>query len=401
MIEKLNKEDIIKAAKGLIFLALVSLLYSYFLISISIILLGVLGLIYRISSKDFKLQWFPIILMTLGSIPFLMGMLNSEESFLALKELQYNAAYASVPVVLLLLPSFTEKDKIEVFSFFILFMFLSTIPVLWSYLQNYDEVTLSLGSGRAIATPIDHVRYSIFIAIAFVFSAISFYLKKAFFGKNGRKIFLFFAGYLFVVVHVLAVRSGILLSYIGLLAGGTLVLYLSGKYKYIILLWALVLISPVAAYMMVPSFKNKISYVRYDYSLMKSGEGGNYSDSERMRSLKIGAEIWKENFWFGIGSGDFKSEIDKKYEEQYQDTGQARFPHNQLLKIAGSAGTIGLLFYVLSIYLPFLWNKNLLDPYVLALIVIVSASFLVEATLERTYFLVFYLLFAGLLYKKN
>lgn len=139
----------------------------------------------------------------------------------------------------------------------------------------------------------------------------------------------------------------------------------------------------------------------YDFSLLKQGKGSNYSDSERLRSLQIGIEIWKSNPILGVGTGDLKSEIEKIYIQNFGIKGQPKYPHNQLIKYAAASGIIGVLLFVFSLYFPFFYEKNYLNPYVLTLITILSISFLVEATLERSYMLVFYVVFGSLLYRNN
>ncbi len=388
------------AAKGLTLLFFFSIFYSLFLISLSIILLGSLGVFYRFFTRKLDLEWTPIILMSIAILPFLLGLIYSNEEFVALKELQYNAAFVFIPISLILLPRFRKKDVIQIFSIYIGFTVISAFPVLWNYFSDYENVTLSLGSGRSISTPIDHVRYSIFVAIAFTFSTL-IWLRREQVYILPRWVFLVTSIFLFLLVHVLAVRSGIVLSYLGLLSGGTLHLIERKNYKWLILLWMLVIASPVVAYMFIPSFKNKISYMRYDFSLLKRGEGGNYSDSERLRSLNLGMEILSDHLWLGVGSGDLKETIVNRYRSKYGDKGKAIYPHNQFLKVAAGTGLIGLLFYSLALYLPFFISGGIKNPYMLSLMVIISFSFLVEATLERTYMLALFLFLIGLLYKKT
>ncbi|GLR18154.1 hypothetical protein GCM10007940_27690 [Portibacter lacus] len=330
-----------------------------------------------------------------------MGLFNSDETDRALRAIQHNLSYLSLPLAVVLLPTLSTKQRNSVFTMFILIVIASTIPVFYKYFLNFAEINQSLGMGKAIPTPIDHVRYSIFLSIAFVFSCILFITKKDFIGKYLKYAFLGTAVYLFIAVHVLAVRSGIGLSYLGLLMAGSLLLYQSKKYYIMAFLWLVIIISPVFAYYAIPSFQNKIKYTRYDLSLSQADKGANYSDSERIRSFKIGIDIWKDYKMIGIGTGDLKREMGNRYEEKYTQGGRAFLPHNQVIKILASSGILGLLLFAISFYGPFLWNQNFRDPFILALVSMLTVSFLVEATLERSYMLALYLLLASLLYKKS
>lgn len=337
--------------------------------------------------------------MMLGFIPFLYGLFTSTETDRALIEIQHTLSYLSIPLGLILLPGLEMKQRNSLFGIFAMIVALSTLPVFINYFLNFEDITKSLGEGRAIPTPMDHVRYSIFLAVTCVFSFILYIRGAHFIQKQASFFFLVLAAYLFVALHLLAVRSGIALAYVGLALAGTFLLYKSKKFGWIALLLAGVLVSPVVAYFSLPSFQNKVKYTQYDLSLYRAGQGANYSDSERIRSITIGLDIWKEHTIIGIGSGDLKREAARRYAEKYSKEGRALLPHNQFVKFLAASGLLGLFCFLISVYGPFFWSKNYRDPFVLSLIGICTVSFIVEATLERSYMLVFYLLIAGLLYK--
>ncbi|WP_235298800.1 O-antigen ligase family protein [Portibacter marinus] len=343
----------------------------------------------------------PVILLTLGFLPYLQGLVISDNANEALKAIQHNLAYLSLPLATILLPPFSKKQIINIIAFFIGITTLSTVPVLIQYGLDYESITASLGQGKAIPTPIDHVRYSIFLAIASVFSLIAGYQKQTFFRFYGRIIYFILGLYLFVVLHVLAVRSGLALVYIGLFLSGLLVLLQAKKYLLLMGLVGIVLVSPIIAYYTIPSFHKKIHYSLWDYGQQKEGQGANYSDSERMRSYQIGLEIWKDHPFVGIGTGDAMEEAVKRYEVAYPEGGRALLPHNQLIKFLTTSGLLGLLCFLIAIYGPFLMNAHYRDPYVLALTGMLTVSFMVEATLERSYMLGLTLMLFTLLYQKG
>lgn len=392
-----NKERTKQIAFVLIGILIFSLLYSLFLISLSVILLCVLGIAYRLFSRDKTYIIKPAVFISIGILPYLLGLVISDDVFAAIIELQHRVAYLFVPLAAILLPAPDRREALRVITVFIAVMLVSTIPVLVTYGANFEEITASLGMGKSIPTPIDHVRYSIFLSIAAIFSFL-LYLRKE---KDwiSRKWFLLFFGLFFIIVHVLAVRSGIALLYLSLLLVGTAILIMRKKYRWIFLLWIVIGTSPFLAFHLVPSFKNKMLYMKYDVSQYLSGKGENYSDSERLRSLQIGFDIWKEHRVIGVGSGDMKAEVERKYRETFGQEGQPKTPHNQILKVLAVSGILGLLCFLISIYFPVLYQQNYKDPFILSLTIIITVSFLVEATLERSYSLVLYLLLAVILYQ--
>lgn len=396
----LNEDNIRLAWMGLSLVFCVSLLYSLFLISLTLIIMSALVVLSKIiNPASAAVKWLPVIYMILSILPFLMGFFTSSDTFLTLKLTQLNATYLFIPITIVLMPELKWKDLLLIISFFMLVMTFSTFGVLWNYFENFNSITQSIGSGKAIPTPIDHVRYSILLSIACVWSFISFLKNEPVFNLRDRRISFVLFTYLFIILHILAVRSGVGLSYLGIMVVGSLVLLTKRKFYLTILLWIMVFLIPIVAYLVIPSFKNKIDYSRYDISLMLKGKGANYSDSERLRSIELGIEIWKDHPLLGVGTGDLKHEIDKRYQEKYFDNGQPKYPHNQIVKIASSSGLIGLFLFIAGIYLPFLLHRNYLHPYTLALITMLSVSFMVEATLERSYSLAFYCFFAALLYR--
>jgi len=384
---------------GLYFLLIIALLYSFFLITLSNIMLLVLGLIYLSQHhRTHNWRWLPVSLLALGFVPYLQGLLISEESGRALREVQHNLAYLSLPLAVIWLPRLRVRQRDTIFAFFIGMLAVSTVPVLANYVMDFEAITKSLGKGKAIPTPIDHVRYSIFLAIACTFSLV-LYLRKESFGKKSRRSFLILSFYLFIVLHVMAVRSGIILSYVGLFLAALLYLWKLKKFLLIGALFFALALSPIAAYYTIPSFHTKIHYTLYDYGKQQAGEGANYSDSERIRSYKIGIDIWKDHKFLGMGTGDLTRELNNRYAMVYPDGGRAFLPHNQVIKFMATSGLIGLAFFLLSVYVPFFYNGNYKKMFVLALLGIMTVSFMVEATLERSYMLNLYLLLTALLYR--
>ena len=221
-----------------------------------------------------------------------------------------------IKLPLLLLPvCFAAVNNIEfknweriAFAFLIL-VFGGMCLSLWGYLQNREAIHTSYLTAHTIDTPLgnDHVRFSLLVAIAIVASVFLFIKKR----KDSKKIILIFLVIVtinnIIYLHVLAVRTGLICFYISLFAFFISLLKNSQhKIKYLLLL-ILVLILPLISYFIFPTFKNRISYLKYDLLFVQKNEylqGSN--DGNRFASIKAGWVLLNQHPLTGIGFGDIK-----------------------------------------------------------------------------------------------
>ena len=133
--------------------------------------------------------------------------------------------------------------------------------------------------------------------------------------------------------------------------------------------------------------------------LMEGSELNQDSDI-RLLLWKSGFEIFKENPWFGVGTGDISEELLKKYEKYGLDLANNHHynVHNQYLDIAIKFGIIGLaIFLSWMVYLFYISIKNkqfLLFYFTLILIL----NFFFENMLNLIAGVSFFAFFYSLLY---
>ena len=132
-------------------------------------------------------------------------------------------------------------------------------------------------------------------------------------------------------------------------------------------------------------FEQRIRGIFLELKLYFDGiETNGHSVSQRLFFFELGYKIIKENFYFGVGSGD----INDAYKEQYLLTpndlhidNQMR-SHNQFLSYFISYGLIGFIFWLFTFVSPmFLTNKP--QPIYLIFITIMVAGFISDDMLER------------------
>jgi len=131
----------------------------------------------------------------------------------------------------------------------------------------------------------------------------------------------------------------------------------------------------------------------------KGGDPSGHSLAQRIEYIKTGIRILKENFWFGVGTGDVQNSFDKQYEimktpleKEYQ-----RRAHNQFLTFFISFGFTGFLWIMFAMLYPVCIERRTKDYLFVIFLIIAFISMLSEDTWETqpgvTFFVFFYVLF--------
>ena len=382
----------------------VSLIYSVYLLSISMFLFGVLSLlsIGDDGKIEFKLRadfiskvdqmlsspaWW---IISVSFFLVLFGGLYSHDTSYWFSRLRLKVPFLLLPIAFYLLPKVSNRTYLYVHLIFTVVVFMSTLPIAGYMSVNYAEVIDSLQHGRPIKTPISHIRYSLLISLAI---ASSFLLAKDDeMPPVPRRLLRFGLLYLIFFLHFLAVRSGLVAFYSMTLIYFFLRLFTTGKIFSSMAILSLFILLPFAAYQTIPSFKERILYMLEDVSKYQSQEWNAYSDAERILSMKAGLDIAKSHPWFGTGSADLREEM-KAYFYQHFDKDTYIMPHNQFISILAANGILGLILFVLAFFVPLLINYAFRNPFFLALHIIVLVSLMVENTFETSVGVAFYLYF--------
>lgn len=266
---------------------------------------------------------------------------------------------------------------------------ISSIWVLVNYFVDWTAITDSMGYGKSIETPLSHVKYSVLMALACMACAILSQVKRF-----NKWFLLALAAYLFICLHVLAVRSGLVVLY---LVGGFLLLYyywVTGRKSMIVCVLIAALLVPIVAYHTIPSVYHKVHYVKHDLKMIQQGNTANYSDGERIRSLQIGWDMIKKNPVLGTGIGDVRDIVNDYYAEWYPDSSKKILPHNQYILVWASYGIVGLLIF-LGCILGLLYRRSIrLEPLFYCLILTVLIYGLVEKPLDEYVFVAVFALFS-------
>lgn len=129
---------------------------------------------------------------------------------------------------------------------------------------------------------------------------------------------------------------------------------------------------------------------------LKSDDGTN----ERILIWRSSLEIVDENPVFGVGTGDVKDVLLKKYEENHITAAAVKRlnAHNQYLQTCIALGGVGLLILILCLIFPAIYAIRNHDLLYFLFLMLIFLNLLFESMFERQAGIVFYSFFNALLF---
>ncbi len=240
-----------------------------------------------------------------------------------------------------------EKKK---FLFGLLLFILITISfyTIFLYLADKNYWNDLYSKGQVLPTFMHHVKFSLLIVLSInILTYINIFNNKL------KNIIIL---YLIIYLHILAVKSGLLILYISVLIYIIQKIYYK-KYQYLI-----IILLPIFGYIFSPNLQNKINYLKYDIQQLHQENVLDYSDARRIISYQIAWKIYRENKLFGVGLTNIKKATEEKYKAIYNyfDASKMMYVHNTYLHILASTGITGYFLFFLSliIILKEYWIKN-------------------------------------------
>jgi len=338
-----------------------------------------------------------IFLVLIGLfVVYIIGIFYSNNLEIAFNRLNIKLPFLIMPIGFAALPQLKKQVYLKfIFSFFAL-VFFTSLYVTINYLLNMDAYNEGYLFAKIIPTPIDHVRFSLFLVFAII-SGFYLYTKQFKFKYDFETNLILGASILLIIfIHVLSVRSGLFALYTISFILGIQSLLSKNKRKLGIVLLILVFLLPAISLYVFPTFQKKIAYVKYDLNqFFNEKKLSQYSDSRRLLSIKVGLEVFQQNYLFGVGSGDMYPEMIKIYQRDYPNLKENDYlkPHNQFVVELASFGILGFLYFIFAILYPLWHNKNYKDWFFLSFHIIILSSFLWEGTIEGQLGMGFYIVF--------
>lgn len=360
--------------------------------SMSIIGFGVLGFYLAVTHYEapFRLyfkkwlslngQSYSYFALTMIFWIIVFGFINSDNIQYWLSRVRIRLPFLALPVVFYWL-QWSLKSKRIIVSISVLIIFAASTFVAIRYFIEFDKMNEFLKAGSPIPVPMkDHVRYAQLQSFVLL-SGIYWLIQDAGMQKKFKKILSICLVAIFFYIHLFAVRSGLLITYTGLVV---MIFFYFNKLK--IWQWLTIMILLVftafGSVKLIPSLDTKIKYMVWDFQEFLKGEHLNNSDSGRWISYDAGLKIYRQNKLFGVGPGDIDDQVREVFKNDYPEIKQYKLPHNQFLHTLASSGWAGLILFtglwVTLLVFAFRHNNKILAVLTFA----TFASFMVESPLE-------------------
>ncbi|MCP9235511.1 O-antigen ligase [Lewinella sp. JB7] len=258
------------------------------------------------------------------------------------------------------------------------FVSIVLLGVLINYGLHFTEINELIGRGKPMPVPRDnHIRFSLLVALGGILGLEGFFRYR-------DRLLLGLSIFLLAGLHLLAVRTGLATAYAGCGVVLAWTSVLRGNYRYLVYGLGVAVCIPLVAYLTVPTFRTKFNYMRYELLHRDPNKDSfEYSDEGRWTSIELGLEVWREHPVVGVGPGNLRAEMDRKYAQVLPETPGKR-PHNQFVSALAGSGAFGLLVTVSCFALLGFGDGRWRDPAYFAVFTVFLLSCLVENTLESS-----------------
>jgi O-antigen ligase len=336
------------------------------------------------------------------TIPFFLVLISglwSENLSYWLSRVQLRLPFLLLPFAFSQIPSLSKESGSTISKkqfhgllfFFMGIISVNILLVLTNYGLHFKEITTHLGQGKAMPFLKEHITFSIMAAFACIAGIELGMNGDGFQKKAGGLLSLF----IFIALHIIAVRTGLIALYLCLILRGLLFVFQSRRY-FVGFVGLLGLVSiPLLSYWFLPSFQQKVHYVIWDLEQYAMGDPTAKSDSERLISLNIGKQIFLENKILGVGYGDIEQEMNRSYAQNYP-TLTTKLPHNQWLLTAMGMGIVGLLLSLISFITPLIERRRFRWFTFLSLQILVFVFSMTDIPFETSFSLSFFTFFTCL-----
>lgn len=358
--------------------------YARAAVSIATVTLGIIGLFTVLQQEKRKelLQHRSILALTVVFGVVLLSGLISTNSEMWQSRLITNIPFLAIPIGVWAFGPLKTKTIVGLVMVFVGVTAISGLVMMIDYIGHFAEYNDLYKVGKTIPTPIIHVRYSYFLALAAICCA-GILMDKFELTKQSKWLVMVAGVFLLICVHVLAVRTGLLALYGGIIVLTILVIVREGKWRQGLLAISIIVILALVSVKLLPSVYNKMSYVLYDLKMLTEQVSPEYSDNVRLTSIKHGLKVFSDNPFFGVGAGDIDDVMIARYEAETPSVPlDKRFPPiSQYVFWLATYGLVGTLFILWLLGYPLI-QKGRTSYLLWGIYALTAFSFFAETTIQ-------------------
>jgi len=236
----------------------IGLVASKAILAIGMGVLTVTAIVHVIKNKETHIKSASLNSFLFPVLIFLVTLLSGLNS----TDLTEWGAFVTKKLPFLVLPMvfytlrihFSKRYRTYLAGFTIIVSLVS-LGVLANYLMNFESVNAAIGRGSAIATPVDHTEFSLYVAYAALVSLFIYLEPKKVIALGTQSTFLLLAIFLIIFLHILTVRSGLVVFYLSAILLLGMHFLRKKKYGVIAGLLAAFFIIPLLSINFIPSLK--------------------------------------------------------------------------------------------------------------------------------------------------
>lgn len=314
----------------------------------------------RIDKNHLKsqLSWRnPGIWLLLFYLMHVVGLINSENMSFANMDLGMKATLGILPVFFIL-----YKVSIDWKTFIKVFIIGAFISILYNVILStgvyFETRDFYHVSGSQLSRLMHRGYWSIYLLLAY------FFLLKQMLNSDNRKSFwrnLLGALIMVVFIVLTGAKVGfIILLFVSIWAAFSLMKKF--KNKWILPISTVIIVLGITSvFYLTPSIGNRVSaaLVSVNQPIESFDKLNPESTTSRIMLWDTSLELIKENFWFGVGTGDIKDElIQRNFDKGYIGIAEKKLnSHNQFFNSHIALGVFGSLFLLLSLVTNYLRRK--------------------------------------------
>lgn len=362
---------------GVLVLLLIGLLVSRALLSFASVLL-VVPFFFNYRS----IRRMHVIAIALLLFPVAVSGLWSDDT-----QLWWNSISVKLPLLTMMLGLCSVTFSSTQWKYLAwIFLLIVSAGCCWSLSQYSLEIQEAYLKAKTLPTPMDndHIRFSWLVVVAVIMGAFCCSIEE---NKKVRALLLVVLAFLITYLHILAAKTGLVCLYGACFLFVCYLIVIQKKWKTGIGIVAVILAMAVVCYQAMPTLRNRIQYVVYDFQQYSKGNAmPGYNDASRWLSIRAGYQILTANPLYGAGAGDVMKEVDAWHNTHHpQSLPYERFlPANEWLVYGAAAGWPGFLFFTAGLLL-LLYTTTSKNGYSFVLSATALVPFLVDDTLEGQY----------------